>query len=582
MNISVPDSVRTGNAYARRTSPASTCDYRTFGRRRHCSPLPDCQKRASLHRFKLFAFKENDAWQSSTEAKVPLQPIGTACVVGAGAAGLIAALGLARFGMEVHVFDKEEIGHTVIGAATHRVILSPAVIVALQAQGLNVYSQTFRQYMLYTTEFRATDCRMPRVQVAQLPGGQVYTTYGHLQKFLVSEIERLVPGLVKFHSGHELVSEDAVKVDAKLISFSSPSGPYSMRYDLLVGAEGVRSNVRRSILKKDPSMKSQLSFVGPIRYVTVGGLAASGVEWPDAETAKIAEPPLDSLYEAPSIETGASRVQLASPVDILGWPLYGWGGGQYYKVKLTLFQDPGDASAYIGTFEGTPELFSELDDALEQGGTLQLLTTLDGLFNGKLPQVWINQLASAVASRTFGLSKGATLVANKLASPDKAPAVVLVGDAGHATTWRMGYSLQTAIETAAALGAALKAAPNLREALLTFSEERQPEAAALAQLDRLAPAFFGEEAAMGPLAVIIQTAISLRMWLRQLMMFLRLYQYAPFASYLQAMQAGVLFQDVYKQLLRDTTIVTGFLCSAFFSFCRVLYAAYDSNRYLFV
>lgn len=47
----------------------------------------------------------NSGWQLREAAPLQKPPVGTAVVVGAGVAGLISALGLAKFGMQVHVRD---------------------------------------------------------------------------------------------------------------------------------------------------------------------------------------------------------------------------------------------------------------------------------------------------------------------------------------------------------------------------------------------------------------------------------------------------------------------------------------------
>jgi hypothetical protein len=38
-----------------------------------------------------------------------------------------------------------------------------------------------------------------------LPAGELYTTYSCLKAFLMSEIERMVPGRIAFHGKHELL-----------------------------------------------------------------------------------------------------------------------------------------------------------------------------------------------------------------------------------------------------------------------------------------------------------------------------------------------------------------------------------------
>lgn len=66
------------------------------------------------------------------------------------------------------------------------------------------------------------------------------------------------------------------------------------------------------------------------------------------------------------------------------------------------------------------------------------------------------------------------------------PAVVIVGDAACATTWRLGYSLETAIDGAIALSDSLFKSTNLSEALESLNAANKiAEANALARIDRV-------------------------------------------------------------------------------------------------
>lgn len=65
---------------------------------------------------------------------------------------------------------------------------------------------------------------------------------------------------------------------------------------------------------------------------------------------------------------------LACPIEILGYPIFGWGGEKYFKIKLVLHQDPSDPVQYVGSLQGMPQLFTELDNVLESKGRQELLT----------------------------------------------------------------------------------------------------------------------------------------------------------------------------------------------------------------
>jgi 2-polyprenyl-6-methoxyphenol hydroxylase-like FAD-dependent oxidoreductase len=96
---------------------------------------------------------------------------------------------------------------------------------------------------------------------------------------------------------------------------------------------------------------------------------------------------------------------------------------------------------------------------------------MQAVFINSLPETWIVALTDVIA--------------NKLASPEAAPAMAVLGDAAHGTSWRLGFSLQAAVESAVALGAALQAAGSLGQALHALNEQRAETTAALANLDRL-------------------------------------------------------------------------------------------------
>lgn len=100
-----------------------------------------------------------------------------------------------------------------------------------------------------------------------------------------------------------LQSEDGVDVEARSVSMASTDGTITRHaYDLLVGADGARSLVRQAIVKRDKSMTSQLSYVGPMRYVTAVGLDARPA-WPQSRPGEMATPPLEGLFEEPAMQT---------------------------------------------------------------------------------------------------------------------------------------------------------------------------------------------------------------------------------------------------------------------------------------
>lgn len=111
-------------------------------------------------------------------------------------------------------------------------------------------------------------------------------------------------------------------------------------------------------------------------------------------------------------------------------------------------------------------------------------TLLQKLFMNMLPATWVATLAAALVQHPAGFNHGATVVTSQLASPN-APAVAIVGDAAHATTWRLGYSLQNALQTVATLRQVMLSEANLARALEQLTSKRAPDMAALGQVDRV-------------------------------------------------------------------------------------------------
>ena len=74
------------------------------------------QLRGNVHKGSKLVVKAKDfnaGWQLRGADPLEKPPVGTAVVVGAGVAGLVSALGLAKFGMQVHVCLKRPYPHNI-------------------------------------------------------------------------------------------------------------------------------------------------------------------------------------------------------------------------------------------------------------------------------------------------------------------------------------------------------------------------------------------------------------------------------------------------------------------------------------
>jgi hypothetical protein len=70
---------------------------------------------------------------------------------------------------------------------------------------------------------------------------------------------------------------------------------------------------------------------------------------------------------AKDICCAAVGADLAGPIEIIGWPPLAWGAAKYFNIRLKVFQAPGQQT-YTGSLMGTPELFTELSELLEEEG----------------------------------------------------------------------------------------------------------------------------------------------------------------------------------------------------------------------
>ena len=90
-----------------------------------------------------------------------------------------------------------------------------------------------------------------------------------LWSYISHDTSRLINTVyTKRASGH---IQGIEQVDAATRSITFVTGEEEKKtwhYDLLVGAEGALSVVRKVLVKSDKKMKSQLSYIGPMRYVS--------------------------------------------------------------------------------------------------------------------------------------------------------------------------------------------------------------------------------------------------------------------------------------------------------------------------
>lgn len=76
-------------------------------------------------------------------------------------------------------------------------------------------------------------------------------------------------------------------VNKRVVTFASTRGPVRRSYDVLVGADGMASQVRLALVKADRAVASQVSWMAPMRYVSAVGLKTD-VHWPSEASKRMA------------------------------------------------------------------------------------------------------------------------------------------------------------------------------------------------------------------------------------------------------------------------------------------------------
>ncbi|MGQ7848427.1 FAD-dependent oxidoreductase [Granulosicoccus sp. 3-233] len=163
-------------------------------------------------------------------------------VVGAGPAGLTVALELARQGLKPDIIEKNPVGSTFSRA----VGLLPSSMQIFEASGV---AETIRREAIV---FEAAVFHVDAKQTARVSllaeSGQKSMLLGLAQDRTEAILKTALQNAgVTVGHGVELVSLDLKKSHAIATLCSGEGGREVREYDLVVGADGVRSNVRRSL-----------------------------------------------------------------------------------------------------------------------------------------------------------------------------------------------------------------------------------------------------------------------------------------------------------------------------------------------
>jgi 2-polyprenyl-6-methoxyphenol hydroxylase-like FAD-dependent oxidoreductase len=163
------------------------------------------------------------------------------CIVGAGIGGCVAALKLADLGHEVHLYEAAP-ALSPLGVGIN---LLPHAIQVLDGLGLSDRLESLgvaTRELLYFNKHGQRIWGEPRGRFAGYPVPQISIHRGILQMELFGAARQRL-GEARIHTGHRFVSvSDGAPVTA---SFATPSGSSTVEADLLIGADGIHSVLRR-------------------------------------------------------------------------------------------------------------------------------------------------------------------------------------------------------------------------------------------------------------------------------------------------------------------------------------------------
>uniref|UniRef100_A0A383WAT6 FAD-binding domain-containing protein n=1 Tax=Tetradesmus obliquus TaxID=3088 RepID=A0A383WAT6_TETOB len=376
---------------------------------------------------------------------VPLYSGQRAVVVGAGPAGSTAAMFLARQGFSVDVFERrpEPKQDAVDTGRAYIIILIPRGQAALKELGVPLPSQ--REFI---TKGTVRHDRKGKVGISREEGNVTFSR-SSLAQYLIDQARQRYPSQITFHFDSACAG---VNIEQRQVSFSAAGGGQVQRsYDLLVGADGAGSEVRRALQQHYPDMQVTIDDSGR-EYKVYGGVRG------DIEPEEFKKDP--------------------------GATLHLWSSDDPWTT-VTAHSNPD------GTYSGT---FS-----LKTGGFADLRTAADyeALLRKKfvgVPDDWVPAIAQQAAAATPSPA-GKRVRCSRL----DGPGVLLLGDAAHAVTPVFGQGANSALESCKVLGSVLaEAGGDASRVPQLFTSARLADMYALNELDAKAYSFFRRRGLLDP------------------------------------------------------------------------------------
>ncbi|KAG2495591.1 hypothetical protein HYH03_006191 [Edaphochlamys debaryana] len=423
-----------------------------------------------------------------------------AVVIGAGPAGSVAAMFLAKQGFRVEVFERrpEPKLDPVDTGRAYIIILIPRGQAALKELGIKMPAD--EEYKsLGTVRHSAKG----KVSVSKEDGNVTFSR-SSLAQWLIDTARQRYPGRILYYFNQSAEKVDFVSRKVKMATtggFMSPGR--EAPFDLLVGADGVASPVRAALQGAWPDYSVEVDDSGR-EYKVYGGLRGD-IEPKEFEGRK-------------------------------GTSLHLWTSNTDAFTSFTAHSNPD------GTYSGTFSLKTGGFKALQTPAQYQAF--LADKFVG-IPKEWCSEAATQLAEGPANPAGKRVRVSHMYG-----PSCVLLGDAAHAVTPVFGQGANSALESCLVLNKCLtEAQGDLAKVPPAFDAARLADAHALCELDRKAYSFFRRKGPLDPDFLQLLSHVILGTILSKIVPFL----YGSKPKLLQ-LGSGIPYSSITRAVERDSKI----------------------------
>ncbi|KAK9799716.1 hypothetical protein WJX73_002771 [Symbiochloris irregularis] len=366
---------------------------------------------------------------ASCQSKMP-----KVVVIGAGPAGIMSAIYLAKQGCSISVLEKRE-------APSADYVSQRTVMYVVKGCGQAALSEAgVEQTGLRKMDRSSWSLSDGKGKVARGPErpakGDLMVERATLAAFMLQEAVRLHPDLITFHFS---ASTSNINFEDRTVTWSDANGhAHSQRFNLLVGADGRHSYVRQCMQAHNAKMK-----------VTV----VPADSW---HLAFLGLQPQEGYWELSNKERTVARMTTT-----------------FQPPKLSALFWPNGKGEVSGSMTSTQENLLDLTN-----GTITAEEALQRV-DPDIPQPWVQK----IAEQAKGLRPSCVGATTKC-STIIAPGAVLIGDSAHSVRPTLGLGCNTALQSAQLLGQAVERCDgDLDAAVVLYERERLPDLHALYNLD---------------------------------------------------------------------------------------------------